>query len=92
MSILCSWTRLALLLALATGLYGCGAYPTTEAEFGNSVRQMIRSQAVYTGAVDPDPAESGDGQRLESVLDAYRQAITQPENVDQPIVINVGGN
>jgi len=55
-----------------TLLSACAAYPTTESEFGDSVRQMVRSQKVFA-AVDQAPVQTGDGQRLEAVLEGYRQ-------------------
>src|SRR5690606_15361851 len=69
------WERIVMhLIARATVLSGilvalsaCSAYPRTEADFGNSVRHMVSSQRVVTGPVDPDPVETGDGQRLNSV-------------------------
>lgn len=55
-----------------TLLSACSAYPTTESEFGDSVRQMMRSQKVFA-VVDEAPVQTGDGQRLEAVLEGYRQ-------------------
>ncbi len=55
-----------------TLLSACAAYPTTESEFGDSVRQMVRSQKIFA-AVDEAPVQTGDGQRLEAVLEGYRQ-------------------
>jgi len=71
-------------------LMGCQAYPETEADFGNSVRQMVRTQQVYTGPVDPNPVEGADGQRTEAVLETYRQSVSQPSEVDDPIVFTGG--
>ena len=68
-------SRKKLLLLVGTTLsmvIGCAASPNTDREFGNSVRQMVRSQQVYAPA-DEGPVEGGDGQRLETVLDVYRQ-------------------
>ncbi len=71
-------------------LVGCQAYPTTEDEFGDSVRHMVRSQQIYTGPVDTTPVSQGDGERLEAVLESYRTEVSDPEDVGQPIVINIG--
>jgi len=68
-------SRKKLLLLVGTTLsmvIGCAASPNTDREFGNSVRQTVRSQQVYVPA-DEGPVEGGDGQRLETVLDGYRQ-------------------
>ena len=78
------------LLAPAIILCACSAYPETEADFGNSARQMVRAQKVYTGPVDPAPVEGNDGQRLEPVLQAYRENVTQPEQADPPVLISLG--
>ncbi len=39
---------------------------------------------------DPDGPESGDGDRLNNVLESYRGDVAKPEEVGQPIVINAG--
>jgi hypothetical protein len=78
------------LLGCAAVLIGCSATPTTDDEFGDSVRQMVRSQKVFV-AVDEAPVSSGDGQRLETVLEGYRSNETQ--TVTEPpasILINAG--
>ena len=57
--------------SLSLLLGACAANPKTDRVYGESVRQMVRSQKVY---VPPDdtPVEQGDGQRLDNVLDTYR--------------------
>jgi hypothetical protein len=72
-------------------LLGCSTSPTTDEEFGQSVRQMVRSQKVHV-AVDEAPVEGGDGQRLESVLDGYRDAApaARESAPSSSIVINTG--
>ncbi len=73
-----------------TLLSGCSAYPTTESEFGDSVRQMVRSQTVFV-AVEDAPVQTGDGQRLEAVLDRYREnAPPEADSTSQSILINTG--
>ena len=69
-------------------LVGCSATPVTDDEFGDSVRQMIRSQKIYV-AVDEEPVSGNDGQRLETVLEGYR-ANEQPATTEAPpsILIN----
>ena len=69
---------------------GCSAYPTTESEFGDSVRQMVRSQKIFV-AVDETPNAQGDGQRLEAVLEGYREnASPEADSNGQSILINTG--
>ncbi len=73
-----------------TLLSGCSAYPTTESEFGDSVRQMVRSQTVFV-AVEDAPVQTGDGQRLEAVLEVYREnAPPEADSTSQSILINTG--
>lgn len=71
-------------------LVGCSASPVTEDEFGDSVRQMVRSQQIYV-PVDEEPVTGNDGQRLETVLESYR-ANERPAPIEAPpsIMINTG--
>ncbi len=77
-------------LLISIVLVGCTAYPTTEDDFGESVRHLIRTQKVYTGPPDASPVEGGDGDRLNNVLEVYRTDVSAPEEVQQPLVISVG--
>lgn len=58
-------------IALCAALTGC-AQSALEEDFGNSVRSMISAQTLNP---NPEPAgeSSGDGQRLEGVLEDYRK-------------------
>lgn len=82
----------AALVLLSTG--GCaGGLDTTQRDFGNSVRNMVQAQTLdpTTAAVpDPNGPDSGDGQRLDNVLKAYREDVAKPEEVSEPLVISVG--
>jgi hypothetical protein len=69
---------------------GCNAYPRLERDFGNSVRHMVDSQKVNTGPVDTTPVETGDGERLNNALGAYRSGVTRPEQSGQPVVLDFG--
>jgi len=77
---------------------GCNSLPTTtepEVAFGDTVRGVMNSQIHdYDAAVNPDPnaLEGSDPNRLNNVVEAYRDHITKPEEVGQPIQISVGGN
>ncbi len=54
---------------------------------------MVQAQTLNptTAAVpDPNGPDSGDGQRLENVLKAYREDVAKPEEVSEPLVISVG--
>ena len=77
---------------------GCSSQPTTtepEVAFGDTVRGVMNSQIHdYDAAINPDPdaMEGSDPNRLNNVVEAYRDHITKPEEVRQPIQISVGGN
>ncbi|HEX9877800.1 MAG TPA: hypothetical protein VGC50_14200 [Gammaproteobacteria bacterium] len=78
-------------LPVIAALAACAAYPRTEADFGNSVRHMVRSQTVVTGPVDTAPVESGDGERLNGVLEAYRTDVSRTEEAPPPVAVQFGG-
>ena len=84
----------AVFVTLSLGLGACVADPTlTETNFGKSVRQMIEAQTYDPSTLatpSTDPVDSGDGKRLENVLEAYRTDVAQPAAVNEPVVINVG--
>ncbi len=83
-------TTTLLIGSILTLLGACSAYPTTESEFGDSVRQMVRSQTVFV-AVDDAPVQTGDGQRLEAVLEGYREYVPpEADSNGQSILINTG--
>lgn len=81
-------------MALLGSISGCyQAETTTEKDFGNSVRHMIRAQTLNPNPVYPaGEAETvpGDGERLENVMEAYRSDVSKPEDVNNDIVISVG--
>jgi hypothetical protein len=70
-------------------LLGCATSPKTDSEYGDSVRQMVRSQKVFVPA-DDTPVDQGDGQRLEAVLGAYRggEATQDSSTPNSSITIN----
>ena len=82
-----------ILLSLCAGVCAaCSPYPETEAEFGDSVRHMVRSQQVNPDATaaDVEPVTSGDGQRLETVLGGYRSNAQYPAgSTEQPVTIEL---
>jgi hypothetical protein len=84
-------TRLILLLIVCGGACAaCSPYPRLEAEFGDSVRQMVRAQQVNPDATEAEPAMSGDGQRIDRALGAYRSGVTQPSAQQQPMTLQIG--
>ena len=78
------------LLLCAGVCAGCSPYPRTEAEFGDSVRHMVRSQQVNPDATEAEPVLSGDGQRIENVLGVYRSnAQYSTGSTEQPVTLEL---
>lgn len=88
--------NLVTLTIVMTATAACGwLQPRPEPEFGKAVRNVMNSQINdYEAAVHPNPdaVEGSDPGRLNTVLETYRRHVTQPEEVQQPIQINVGGD
>lgn len=87
---------LTCLLLVATAIAsGCSRHPTIPgAEFGAAVRDVMQYQIHdYEAALHPTPdaVEGSDPDRLKAVLDAYRGDIGEPQQIPQPISINIGG-
>jgi type IV pilus biogenesis protein CpaD/CtpE len=89
--------RIIFTLAAAVALVACGSLtrPTeTEADFGISVASVRQAQTAnpetlrnpstetMTG-VDPDYANK--------VLETMRESVSKPQDVSQPLVIQIGG-
>jgi type IV pilus biogenesis protein CpaD/CtpE len=65
----------------------------TERDFGNSTRAMIQGQTADPMAAmvpDPDPIATGDGERLNTVIETYREPA--PEATRQEVNSNPFGN
>ena len=82
--------KIWLALIALVGLVACSAYPSTEADYGNSVEHMVRSQRMPTGPVNTDPVETGDGDRIDAVLDAYRTDVSRTDSPAPPVSIEFG--
>jgi hypothetical protein len=82
-------------LATAALLAACSNQPTeTERNFGASVRNMIEAQTYDSSTLtspSTETVDSGDGRRLEAVLDVYRTDVAKPDAATDDIVINVDG-
>jgi type IV pilus biogenesis protein CpaD/CtpE len=69
---------------------GCETSTGTERDYGNSVRLMTQSQIQDPSAAmlpDPDAVDSGDGERLNHVVEAYREPTpeqTRPQIESNP--------
>ena len=72
-------------------IQGCGT-TATERDYGNSARALIHGQTADPMAAmlpDPEPIATGDGQRLDGVVEAYREPpveATRPEVRSNPFL------
>jgi type IV pilus biogenesis protein CpaD/CtpE len=87
-----SKTVISVALAAGLALAGCATGPeTVEKDFGNSVRHMMQVQTANPSApVDGNALDHGDGQRANSVMEAYRKDVGKPEEVKKEIILNMG--
>lgn len=84
-------------LVVATLLVaGCADTPQIDADYGNSVRQMVQAQ-TYDPAASANPPElapeTTDAARLKNALDVYREDVAKgTTEVKQSVVFEVGSN
>jgi hypothetical protein len=83
------------ILTLAVmALAACTSTKTaTEADFGNSKASLIRAQAADPAKSTNPSAEAVTGvdpDYATNVIDAMRESVSKPEEVQQPIQIRVG--
>lgn len=75
---------------------GCADTPLADADYGNSVRQMVQAQTFDAIAANNPPElgpEVTDGARLEKAIDIYREDVAKGNTeVKRPIVFEVGTN
>ncbi len=78
---------------------GCSSLQRAPAEpevaFGEVVRGVMNAQIHdYDAAINPNPeaVEGSDPNRLNNVVTTYREHISKPEEIRQPLEISVGGN
>ena len=82
------------LMPLAVILTACSSYSPLESQFGDSVRQVTSKQTNDAGAAlypASEATEGSDGYRLEKVIEAHRNDVSKPEQVNQPVSISVSG-
>jgi hypothetical protein len=77
-----------LMIAMAlTAIAGCSNVESAvEADFGNSVRHMIQAQTLNPQnslLPDPEPVDSGNGERLNGVMEAYKTDVSTPPDLTQ---------
>jgi len=87
---ICLLTGIVMAIALTTG---CASGPTrVEEDYGNSVRAMQRAQVmdpVAAATVDTTPVTSTDGQRMEAVMQTYRESVGSPTETSKNIDFNI---
>lgn len=71
MNMVMKWSGMVLMVALG----GC-ATPTSEDDFGNSVRTMIEAQKYTPPEQNTNRLPSLDGQRAETAIEQYRNDTT----------------
>ena len=88
---ICLLTGIVMAIALSTG---CASGPTrVEEDYGNSVRAMQQAQVldpVAAATVDTTPITSTDGQRMEAVLQTYRESVGSPTETSKTIDFEIG--
>lgn len=94
-----STARQALTLITLTALLaGCADYNSrpsrVEADFGNSVHDMVRAQTYDPSKIEhpnTEPVKSLDGKKGERVIEkVYRADIAEPKEVKQDIIFRIG--
>jgi hypothetical protein len=83
-----------LLTAAVVALAACTNSKTaTEADFGNSKASLIRAQAADPArSANPstEPVTGVDPDYADNVIEAMRESVSKPEEVQRPIQIRVG--
>ncbi len=73
---------------------GCSRQPTVpDVKFGESVRSVMNSQIYdFEAAIHPNPdaIEGSDPYRLDAALNVHRTDVAEPQEIRQPITINLG--
>lgn len=87
--------RAILAIAATTILGGCASQSRTEAEFGDSVRNVTMNQIHNKGAAvysNSDAVTGGDPYRLENVVNTHRGDVPQQQQyeLDSPVDIRSG--
>ena len=75
---------------IAAAIQGCADFSSrparVEADYGNSVRHMVRQQIYNRETIDSpaiDPPTQFDGQRAAAVLKAHREDVGKAEDVEK---------
>ena len=79
--------------ALATLAACTNSKTATEADFGNSKASLIRAQAAdpaRSSNPSTEPVTGVDPDYADNVIEAMRESVSKPEEVQRPIQIRVG--
>jgi len=85
------FVKSAVLVASFLLVAGCASSPT-EADFGNSVRNVIAKQQLPSSGplADDEPLQSTDGRRGENVANVYQRHVGDPAAVSRTKEIQSG--
>jgi hypothetical protein len=86
------WVTMLFALAAISGCDTTSSPSATEADYGNSVRAMVSNQTLDPAPADSAPVDSGDGVHAQNTLDVYRKDVSQPQQVNQDLIIGTNGN
>jgi len=77
----------AVTIALVALLGGCTSQTTTEADFGNTVRDVIMNQTHDIGATlesEPEAVTGADPNQLENVINSHRERSAKSPQTGNP--------
>ena len=90
--------RIIFLVGSAMAFAACGGSwtrPTaTESDFGNSKASLIKAQTANPAAAanpSTEPVTGVDPEYAGNVIEAMREGVSKPSEVQEPISIRVGG-
>ena len=88
------YARTFTMIAALAALSACAASETaTESDFGNSAASLIKAQTANPAAAanpSPDPVTGVDPDYATNVIDAMREAVSDPARVREDIKIQIG--
>ena len=88
-------TQFIAISCLAGYLGGCASQTAVEADFGNSVKQVLGAQIANPERVANPPSEMPAhtmGPRLNNALEVYQQSVGDPRTINESISVGTGQN
>lgn len=89
-----TWITIAAVAVLAACSNSMSRPSATEADFGNSTASLIKAQTANPAAAanpSTEPVTGVDPDYANNVIDTMRESVSKPSEVQQPLVIRVGG-